>query len=245
MSDQDSTIFKDNQVQTPTPDASPVAAPAEEVKPQVADSNAPFTDLLNTITTEDGRQKYSDVSSALSSIAPAQTHIRTLEQENADLKEKLAAAKTTEDVISSIKDTLHPSTPEAEPVDYSKIDELVDQRLSAREIQAAQEANTKTVTAVMLEKYGDKAEEIFYSKAAELDMTPAQINALVAKSPKAALKLIGETPVQPVASIDSSVNTQQFSPQQPELSAKVPAGATTADMRNAWRNAGKKIQSME
>ena len=48
-------------------------------------------------------KKYSTVEAALASIAPAQSHIATIEAENALLKETLAGQKTTRELMDELR----------------------------------------------------------------------------------------------------------------------------------------------
>lgn len=234
------TIFAQEPTQTPTP--------TEEPKPQEPTStNDAFADLLASIKAEDGRQKYSDVESALKSLPHANEHISKLEQEMAQLREELGKRATAEEIMSKLEAQAQPSTetPSEPAVDLSQIEQLVDKRLNSVEQKRIATNNISSVTSKMSEVYGDKAEQVFYSAGQEAGLSPAELNALAAKSPVAALRLVGvdtKTPASIPAKTTSTVNTEALSTNGQDVpSAKVPKGASTNDMVNAWRNAGKKL----
>jgi len=244
MSDQlaTETIFNTEPTQTQTPtEGGTVQVPAQE--PTVSVDT--YADLLQSIKADDGRQKYTDVTSALNSVAPAQEHISKLEVEMATLKEELGKRKTAEEIMSTIESQAQskPETPSAQPVDLSQLESLVDTRFKAAESQKALDANTASVSSKMSEVYGDKAEEMFYKAGTDNGLSMQALNQLAATSPKAALKLagVGESQMPMLGKVQSSVNTEALLTDQTVVtpSAKVPVGATTADMVGAWRNARK------
>jgi len=233
------TLFNQEQTLAPVPST-------EEVKPQVTvDPNAPFADLLKSVTTEDGRQKYSDVNSALAALPHTQKHISSIEKENADLREELTKRKAAEEALQTFKESHETTTATPVEVDYSKVADYVRQTITEQEIQNTETQNITDVVLSMKEKYSDKAEEVFYAKAQEVGLSAKQINDLAKQSPSAALKLIGEASPQPMSHMQSSVNTETLPDAADTTSAKVPEFATTKDLTNAWRNAGKTVQNRE
>ena len=74
-------------------------------------------------------------------------------------------------------------------------------------------------------------------------MPVEQLNTLAVTSPEAVLKLAGIKKPVNLGKPTSTVNTQgSFSQPQGELSAKVPKGASTKDLVNAWKIAGEKVK---
>lgn len=201
--------------------------------------------LLTTIVTEDGRQKYSDVATALGSIPHANAHIQQLELEMSGLKEELIKRKSAEEVLAAFES----KAPEAvatttEPqVDYAAIAQLVNTQLDARQTKGVQVQNLQSVTDAFGALYGEKAEQVFYDTAKGLGLNTEQINSLAATSPQAALKLLGVDEKGEVAPTKTTngVNMQAYGtsnePQKP--SAHVPFGASTKTMVDAWRAAGQ------
>lgn len=233
MSDQDS-IFQES-TQTP-------ASTGEVQTQEPAPSVDAFADLLASIKSEDGRQKYTDVETALKSLPHANQHISTLEKEMAQLKDELARRKSAEEVLESMQSKTPDKTeqPSAAAVDLAQIEQLVEKKLLSQRQQQEQMKNVSSVTEVLSKTYGDKAEEVFYATAKEAGLTMEQINTLAATAPAAVLKLMGVNKGQGVPGrTHSSVNTEAMANngQADKLSAKVPFGASTRDMVNAWRNA--------
>ena len=157
-----------------TNDGSIFEAPTSAVAPEPEGStpkpavNNEYDDILAQIKTADGRQKYTDLKTALASIPHAQQHISGLEQEMATLREQLATRKAAEEVMASLdasnpKDVATP-TP---AITEEQIAALVDRRLSAKEQASVTRANVSRVTEEMARHFGDKAEEMFYGRALE------------------------------------------------------------------------------
>lgn len=191
-------------------------------------------------------KKYSSVEDALKSVPHAQKHIQTLEQELSQAREELAKRKTTEQLLDEIKSGFLPeNTPQVVEFDQDKLVQLVDQTLSLKEKQRLSQQNAVGVANKFTEQYGEKAEEVYNTIAKENGLTVQELNKLASSSPAVVLKLAGFTkgssiPTKP----NSSVNTEALRNNQggQELSARVPKGATTKDLTNAWRIAGEKVK---
>ena len=201
-----------------------------------------YADLLATIKSEDGRQKYSDVASALKSLPHANEHISKLQAEMEELRAEVARRQSAEEVLQRLesKTTEKPETPSVGTVDIAQIEQLVDSRLTARQTAELQKNNLKSVVSKVNEVYGDKAEEMFYTTAKEAGLSMEQVNSLAATAPSAVLKLMGlttKTSSLPGKTF-SSINTEAMQHNNQESrSAKVPFGASTKQMVDAWRNA--------
>ena len=194
-------------------------------------------------------KKYSSVEEALKSVPHAQKHILTLEQELANAKDELAKRKTTEELLEDIKSSVPTYTPPVQAeITQDKLNATVEEILNRKTAQQKAANNINIVTSTFSENYGDKAEEIFNTIAVESGLTVQQLNTLAASSPMAVLKLAGlekkqeSTPVK----TNSSVNTQALRPTaSTPTSARVPQGATTKDLVNAWRIAGEKVKQKQ
>ena len=234
MTDQ-SSIFKSESTQTPA--ATETAQAQEPV--QTVDA---YADLLATIKSADGRQKYADVMSALKSLPHANDHISRLEAEMEELRGEVAKRRSAEEVLQRLESRTQeqPEQPSGNAVDLAQLERLVDSRLTARQMAELQASNLKSVVSKVAEVYGDKAEAMFYTTAKEAGLTMEQINNLAATAPAAVLKLVG---VQGKgfnipAKTTSSFNTEAMNNNgQVQPSAKVRYGATTKEMVTAWRNA--------
>lgn len=241
MTDQ-VTIFNG---ENPTPDVvDPTPAPEDtsSANPSIPDSVAEYVG--------EGK-KYSDVSKALESIAPAQTHIAGLEAENAkkdalivEMQEALVKSKTLDDVLDSIQGSQAPvEIPSTPVIDKTLIDNAVDKAISAKEKIKTEASNMLGVINSMKEKFGDKAEEIFKKVASENDFSIDEFNTLSARKPKTVLKLVGlENALQPLTVRSTgSVNPETLTGVEQDDTKNIKVmhvpGATTSDMVSAWRNA--------
>lgn len=191
------------------------AVPAGQQAAQPAAPVDQFKDLLSSIKTEDGRQKFNSVPDALKALPHANEHISRLEQEMKDLRAELEKRKTAEEIIERLKQQNETKATEATPqpsVDLSQIDSLIDNRINQKEQAKTAEQNINAVVSALSKTFGEKAEEVFYSKAAEAGLTPSQINDLAKSSPKAALKIAGivESQSMQPAKTTSSVNTEML-----------------------------------
>lgn len=189
-------------------------------------------------------KKYKTAEDALKSIPHAQSHIAKLEEEMAQLREELAKRKAAEDLLEEFKATGYKQEPtivKSEPVD---IESVVAKVLTQKEQQAIAKANQGTVVKAFDAKYGEKGEEMYIKLAEESGMSLAELNVLAARSPKALFKMAGFEHKESVPSkTQSSVNTEGFSGSgQNTFSAKLPKGATTKDLVQAWRNAGEMVK---
>ena len=193
-------------------------------------------------------KKYSSAEEALRSVPHAQQHIKTLEEEMAELKEELAKRKTTQELLDEIKSGVQPveKTTQEVGLNQDNIMELVNQTLKQNEQKKTAQANASQVASKFSEKYGSNAETVYNSLAKDLNLTPQKLNELAATSPNLVLRLADLEPnvKTNVSKTSSSVNTealaQNKTPQ--ELSARVPKGAKTSDLVNAWRAAGEKVK---
>ena len=192
-------------------------------------------------------KKYKSAEDALKSVPHAQEHIKTLEDEMAQLKEELTKRKTTEELLDELKSGIQPTedTPQGVELDQDRIMQLVNQTLEQKEKQSKAKQNAQTVANKFTEQYGAQAESAYTQIAKDAGLTVEQLNNLAATSPNVVMKLAGfETKSTPVGKPSSSINTQALGSTKPtELSARVPKGASTKDMLAAWNNAGEKIKS--
>lgn len=189
-------------------------------------------------------KKYKSAEDALKSIPHAQSHIQKLEDEMKQVKEELAKRKMTEDLLEEFKATgfkQEDTTPKTNPVD---IEQVVAKVLSQKESQTIALQNQAKVVEAFNVKYGEKGEEMYNSLSKEVGMSVAELNLLASRSPQALFKLAGfESKSNVPGKTTSSVNTDGFKQSsQDNLSAKLPKGASTKDLVQAWRNAGEKIK---
>ena len=193
-------------------------------------------------------KKYASAEDALRSVPHAQQHIKTLEEEMAQLKEELSKRKTTQELLDEIKSGVRPveNTTQEVGLNQDTIMELVNNTLKRNEQKKTAQQNASQVASKFNEKYGSNAETVYNSLAKDLNLSPQKLNELAATSPNLVLRLADLEPnvKTNVSKSSGSVNTealnQNKTPQ--ELSAKVPKGAKTSDLVNAWRAAGEKVK---
>lgn len=220
-------IFDDNGTPTPAP---VVVPPSQPVLP----------DSLKDMVGEG--KKYASVEAALASIAPAQGHISKIEQENAELRQKVAEAIAIEEVYKKLTESNTSNsgvTPPAAGLDEASVAALVAKQLADREANAVRVANESRVRDALVGKYGDKAKEVYEAKAKELGVGVDFLNEVVRRSPKAAEELFGvkqkETGAAPTT---PSINTGALSNNRPPAEKpRIMVGATTEQLVNAWRAA--------
>lgn len=193
-------------------------------------------------------KKYSNAEEALKSVPHAQNHIQTLESELAELKTELSKRKTTQELLDEIKSGVKPveNTTQEVGLNQDTVMELVNNTLKQNEQKKLAQANASQVASKFSEKYGSNAEAVYNSLAKDLNLTPTKLNELAATSPNLVLRLADLEPsVQnSVTRPSSSVNTEALAANKPkaEVSARVPRGASTKDLVNAWRAAGEKVK---
>lgn len=194
MSDP-ASIFPSN----PQSPADPINAPASNGAPA---QNNPLDTMLASIRNEQGEQKYRTVEDAIKALAHSQSYIPQLRTELDSTKAALAAAQAEKDRIAELERTVlqltQNNSPAATPpagLSEEQIASLVTRTLTQNQQAEIQKNNLASVVNAVKETFGDKAEEVFYSKAKELGMSAEEVNALAAKTPKAVLTLLGVSAV--------------------------------------------------
>lgn len=189
-------------------------------------------------------KKYASVEEALKSVPHAQKHIATLEQELKDMREKMEKATSAEEVYKTVKEMLaaegrQPSGGDAgKPID---VEAILDRKLQERE--AAQKAmeNVTSVKTVLAEQFGERAADIYREKAQALGIGVEFLNDLCAKSPKAALELLGVKATSKGTAPTSTAGTIRTegldASKNPTKPKPVMGGASTSELLAAWRAA--------
>jgi hypothetical protein len=211
-------IFDDNKTTVVT-DATPTATIPDEVKELVGEG-----------------KKYGSVEAALKALPHAQSHIARLEAEAKELREKLAKQAAFDETVTALNPAAKAT---ATPFDPAELDSVLDRKLKERADQQAREANIADFKAAMAAKYGDKAKEVFETKAKELGVGTDFLTAMVAKSATAGKEVFGLKNATPVttATPGGKVNTAAL-PTDPSQPVKtVMGGAKTSDMVAAFRQA--------
>lgn len=203
-------------------------------------------DLLSGIKRDDGTQKYKTAEEALKSIPDKEAHIKKLTEELAALREgkdKTAVEQALAQILEAQKaaaaKSATPPQPGAGDPGGLKAED-VEKILEARSARAAAESNLATFKKGLMEKFGDKAAEMLASEAAKLGLDVAAISKLAQSSPQAALRILGmEAQAARIQAIKGTVvhPPTDKGGSQPKV-RPLRIGATDADLRQAWRNAG-------
>lgn len=214
-------------------------APAPVTTPEVVDNQPQTTpvvdvyaDQLAQIKSDDGRQKYADVATALQSIPHAQAKIKELTDEIQNLKQELEKRKGVEAMLAELQSpAAEPSLPasQGEGVDIAA---AVRAEMAALEATRVREANKQKVEQALLSQYGEKAPEVFTNRAAELGVTVEYLTEQALQFPDfvlAQFKSGGQSPTNPVP-----VGRTVPSTAQPEIKP-VMRGASTKDVIAQYR----------
>lgn len=197
-------------------------------------------------------KKYKTLEDALKSIPHAQSHIQKLEEKAKELEEKANQTIASEELLEEIRklgtkpqETSTKAIPETKETSTIDITAEVERVLQRQKAVEKAEANRLKVISEFQSKFGDESETKYLRIAQENNMSVDALNRLSLVSPDAVLALAGlkKTDASYVAKPTSSVNTQNnFGARDQEVSARVPPGASTKDLTQAWRNAGIKVQ---
>lgn len=175
----------------------PAPAPADP-SAQAVDPNSLFANQLSSITTDDGRQKYQDVNTALSSIPHAQNHINELGSKVKELEEELAKRVGAEELLSSLQQAQAPAAaiPAEGQYDESAIQNVVNNMLQSKAQQDVAEANAATVRNAISEKFGETASTEFANKAKALGMDVGTLTNMAKSTPQVVLQLFDTAPLR-------------------------------------------------
>lgn len=223
------------------PETNPVAPEATE-QPNNLDQQ--FADLLTGIKNSTGEQKYNSVEAALSSVAPAQTHISNIEDENKDLRgqledirQDLATRKTVEELLQSGTD--YTQETQSQGIDPNQLGDLVGQYVNQIEAKKTFETNAEKFISDLRGKYGESSMDVLNQVSVDSGLSREELLELAAKKPLAARKLAGFDQKQTAPTrTTGSVNTAGF--QSAPTNGEIPEfktaliGATTQDLLAQW-----------
>ena len=207
--------------------------------------NKQFDDLLNNIKNDSGERKYNSVESALEALKHSQEYIPNLQGDKDKLTQEVETLKSQQNKIDDLTSIVEKLTATKEaPSDQTKdslgeqdVAKLIQNVLNQNKVESTKEANTKSVTEALANKYGTEAEKEFYGKAEELGMTKEAFNSLAATSPKAVLSFFGD--ITQNTSIMKGSQSLDHSFDKPKPKGKVErsekslmAGASTSDLKS-------------
>lgn len=162
------------------------------------------------------KQKYKSVEELAKAYVNADAFIEQLKEENRKLREKETAARTIDDVLERMnkKDDKPADTP-ANTSQLTKDDvaALVEQTLTGRETARTREQNLLQADKLMKEKFGEKAAEVFKTKATSPELTKVYME-LASVSPHEFVAVFAPASAQPTGGTvaTGSVNTTTVVP---------------------------------
>jgi uncharacterized protein YukE len=220
-------------------------APVQAEPTAQVDPNSLFADQLSSIVADDGRQKYADVPTALSSIPHAQGRINELSSTVKELQEELAKRQGAEDLLASLQQSQQQVTeqPSVTGLDETAIESVVSNILQSQAQQQQQEANTATVKQTLIDKFGGAASVEFENRAKQLGMSVGQLTQMSAQMPQAVMELFNTVQVRdPQPTVGSAVNIPSTPVQDntPDYMARF-SGSSDNDTRSKWEAAKAEV----
>lgn len=154
----------------------------------------------------------------------ADTHIKSLEAQLADLREDLSKQDYAAQLLKQLQDKA-PSSTEVNPADNTdnsgtvdpltsdddtdnKLASLVEKTITEREVKAAVQQNVDLVDNILTEKYGTEANAVVVKKANELGLSMSRMEEIAAESPTAFMALVGEPAPSKINLTKGSVRTE-------------------------------------
>jgi len=211
-------------------------------KPVIKDDDT--TDqLLSKIVNEDGTPKYKTIEEVLKASVHAQDHIKSLESDNAALKEKGNASDKLDELLEAVKQSKDSGQGDEDTSTMNPEDVLGIVKNYFDDTKAAEKrtGNIDVVAKVFKDRYGKDASEKLYGKADDLGFSRVEINSMIANNPNAALKVLGVEVKKPIVdgiTTPSSVSTNQFRDVSEEKPTSVMNISSSKDLTDAW-NASK------
>lgn len=136
-------------------------------------------DLIGTLVGEG--KTYKTVEDLAKGKLNADVHIQKIELENKEMREKLAAAKTVDDLLekinantsSNVNNDGTNSQDTSKGLDAESIKKLVEDQIQGREVATTRARNRAAAEAKLKEIYGDKAKEVFEAQASSPELREA------------------------------------------------------------------------
>jgi hypothetical protein len=216
----------------------------QETPEQIPASTDVFADQLSQIKNDKGEPKYSSVDEALKGAAHAQTYIQELteklnklEAESTQYKTELEKRQSVEETLARLtasQDQGKEATASPQGLDEGKVQQLIQQQLTATQQAAIASENVKTVNDKLVAQFGDKAGEQVQSKAKELGLSVERLQEMSKESPKAVLQLFNLTQSSrtPNTSYGGQRVPSEYAPKEDVLerpSKSLMRGASSAD----------------
>ena len=155
-------------------------------------------------------QKYKTPEELAKAYTNADQFIETLKEENRKLREQAASAKTIDEVLERMsKQNVAPEddNPPVAGITPDVVQQLVEKTLEGREAAKSKTDNLLKADALMKEKFGEKAAEMFKQRAANPEKAKILME-LAATDPIEFVNLFGGAPAAPSNNMDTgSMNT--------------------------------------
>lgn len=162
-----------------------------------------------------GERKY-DVDAARKKIENADQHIKTIEQENADLRTELEKAKTMDEVLAAIKPNQNDAQ-ETSSISTEDLASIVDERLTRLDKVKEATSNRKEVGRMMADKFGEKAKDEMVRVGETMGLGPETLQSIAEKSPKAFMHLFANAPTTSAATnTTSNINIEALASSEPK-----------------------------
>lgn len=236
MSDQD--LFEGND------DIPPAEPPTGDIPP--GDNDELVVDqLLKSIVNEDGEPKYKTPEEAIKANAHAQKHIKQLEADLAELKEKGNASDKLDELLEAVKQSKGSGTGDIDTSAMKPEDVLTIVKEFFTESKTAEirESNINTVVSTYKQRYGKDASKELYGKADDLGFSKTEINKLIANNPTAALNVLGVKPIEykpDVISNTGHYDTAHFRQAPDEKPKSIMGVSSSKELVDAWHAQQKK-----
>jgi len=220
------TIFTDD----------PSVIAADVITPPAVPSD-PYSDLLKGIVNDDGVARYATVSDALTAIPHKDSHISTIEGENATYRTKI---QELEDALSkagnvdSLLEKLDARQDVSDPPPTGITEQDILRVIGDSDKEKERNANAAAVASTLRATYGEKAEEVFYAKATELGIDKNLLDDLAKSSPAAALELF-KVPKQNVVKLAGG-GSDSLDPTAPAPPRNIEGVITSKGMLDVWRS---------
>jgi hypothetical protein len=141
-----------------------------------------------------------DTEALLTKAAHADAHIAKIEGENANLRKEVDSRINYEDLLDRLAETrsarsddpdLGPSSRDEDPkISEDVIDRMIERKLTIKQQEALHASNMQFAARELQKSLGPDYVQKLRQKAAELDMTEQEVNALAMTKPKALLALV-------------------------------------------------------
>lgn len=163
-------------------------------------------------------KKYKTVDDLAKAYINADGFIETLKAENRELKERVTAAKTVDDVLDRLQQQQTRTTSDTSAPSASDIAKLVEQTVTGLETQKVKNGNLKLADQKMKQMFGDKAAEVFNTAATTPELRQVYMELAAVDPDKFVTLFTGEKQGSTGVDVGGGVNvTAQHSAPSPRV----------------------------